>query len=202
MEIDALRNGLVDCLEQFDTAILPLGLYASDELAGANPVRSTYQEWQGAIFPFLESQGCGASRFSPIDNFSSTAICHSPSIGTVTLALVKVSNIKVRRYGSGHYVDRQENRLGRWEKADLSGQLGQLWKPFGSRTYSWEIDARIVMFISYDKAQRPFEGELEELRESTKWENKAVAYQTQTWGDKAGRGFNIRLCAWSRLAGS
>ena len=200
MNIDALREGLVNCLEQFDTDILPLGLYASDELVETNPVKSTYQEWKRAIFPFLASKGGSPRAIVPSNNSLSRASCTFAALGSIEIALVKISNIKVRKYGSGYQVDKQEDRLGRWEKADLEGQISQMWTP----RYRWsgvpKSSAHIVLFIGYDKTQRPFERELNELRESGKWENRSVAYQSQIWQDKAGRGFNIRLCAWSRPA--
>ena len=200
MEIDALRIGLVDCLEQFDTDILPLGLYASDELSKARPIKASYQEWEGAILPFLANHNCISWGFSPSDNFLSQTTCFVPEIGKVGIALVKISSIKVRRYGSGYQVDKQEDRAGRWEKAGLGGQLSQMWTQSDIRMGHSKADARIVLFIGFDKTPRPFERELEQLRESNKWESHAVSYQSQIWEDKAGRGFNIRLCAWSRPA--
>ena len=176
MEIDALRNGLVDCLEQFDTAILPLGLYASDELAGANPVRSTYQEWQGAIFPFLQSKGGSPHAVVPFNNSLSRASCSLAELGKVEIALVKISNIKVRKYGSGYQVDPQEDRSGRWERADLQGQISQMWNLRNKWPDAPKIGAQLVLFVGYDKTQRPFERELNELRESGKWEKKSVAF--------------------------
>ncbi len=200
MEIDVLRSGLVNCLEQFDTAILPLGLYASDELSKARPIKASYQEWDGAILPFLANHNCISWGFSPLDNFLSQTTCFVPDIGKVGIALVKISNIKVRKYGSGYQVDKQEDRLGRWEKAGLSGQLSQMWNQSDRWAGNPPDKARIVLFIGFDKTPRPFERELEQLRESNKWENHAVSYQTQIWEDKAERGFNIRLCAWSRVS--
>ena len=200
MDIDALRNGLADCLEQFDTKILPLGLYASDELTDARPVRPSYQEWEGAIFPFLKSHRSFTGGFSPSNNFLSHASCTCAGLGNVKIALIKISNIKVRKYGSGYQVDKQEDRSGRWGKADLEGQISQMWTKQERWPESPKTSPHIVLFIGYDKTPRPFEHELEQLRESGKWENRNVTYQSQIWEDKAGRGFNIRLCAWSRPA--
>jgi len=200
MNADDLRNGLVDCLEQFDTDILPLGLYASDELVEANPVRSTYQEWKRAIFPFLESKGGSPRAIVPLNNSLSRASCTFAALGKVEIVLVKISNIKVRKYGSGYQVDKQEDRTGRWERADLEGQISKMWNPRDNRPGVSRVGAHIVLFIGYDKTQRPFERELEQLCESGKWQNRAVIYQSQIWQDKAGRGFNIRVCAWSRPA--
>ena len=121
-----------------------------------------------------------------------------PRLGKVELALVKISNIKVRKYGSGYQVDKQENRAGRWENADLEGQISKMWTHQQRWSHVPKSGAHIVLFIGYDKTQRPFEHELEQLRESGKWENRAVTFQSQIWEDKAGRNFNIRLCAWSR----
>lgn len=168
MEIDALRNGLMDCLEQFDTEILPLGLYASDDLIEGRVTKPRYQEWKGAIFPFLVTRGCKTSGFHP-RGISSSAVCDVPAIGSVNITLVKISNIKVRKYGSGYQVDKQEDRSGRWESADLSGQISQMWK----QPYDWsgisKTKAQIVLFVGFDKTQRPFERELDELSASIKW---------------------------------
>ena len=190
----------MDCLEQFDAAILPLGLYASDELAGTNPVRSTYQEWKGAIFPFLESKGGSPRAIVPFNNSLSRASCNFAELGKLEIALVKISNIKVRKYGSGYQVDKQEDRSGRWKHADLEGQISRMWTANSQGRGIPKTVSHIVLFIGYDKTQRPFERELEQLRESGKWENRNVTYQSQIWEDKAGRGFNIRVCAWSRPA--
>ena len=161
MEIDILRRGLVDCLEKFDTAILPLGLYASDELAGANPVKSTYQEWRGAIFPFLESKGGSPRTVVSFNNSLSRASCQFAELGKVEIALVKISNIKVRKYGSGYQVDKQEDRSGRWARANLEGQISQMWTPTNRWSGIPKCNANIVLFVGYDKTQRPFERELE-----------------------------------------
>ena len=218
MNIEQLRDGLVGALERFDSKILPLGLYASDELVDARPVKPRYQEWPGAIFPFLQSKGCEPGQFRPIgsgvspfnhqglkpgkvhplDEFSSSLLCDVPDVGTTRFLLVKVSNIKVRKYGSGYQVDKHEDRSGRWARADLGGALSQMWKPPATWSELTLADAHIVIFIGFDKTPKSFEKELEQLRESSDWDAHDVAYRTQVWPDKAERGFNVRVAAWSR----
>jgi hypothetical protein len=62
MNLTALSTGLLDSLEQFDARILPLGLYASDELVASKNIKPRYQEWQGALTPCLTAQGYSPTR--------------------------------------------------------------------------------------------------------------------------------------------
>ena len=192
----------MNSLEQFDSEILPLGLYASDELVEGKNLKPRYQEWKGALVPFLKSQGYPASGFYPLNSYASKATCEIPEIGQVSIVLVKFSNIKVRKYGSGYYVDKREDRAQRWERVDLSRHISQLWKQHNDFSEYFKIRAQILLFAGFDKSQRPLESELRELHTSLKWENKGVSYSTRTWQDKAKRGFGVRLAVWSRPIGA
>jgi hypothetical protein len=200
IEINNLAEGLLDSLEQFDKDILPLGLYASDELVENQPPRPRYQEWDKAMLPYLKLQIPQASSgyytlgFSRVNLSTSQTTWHIPHIGNTEIVLIKFSNIKVRKYGSRYHVDNHENRVQRWKEIDLSGYISRLWKQ-----PDWpQKAARILLFIGFDKSARPLEQELRQLHETLNWEKKAVVYSTRTWQDRAERGFGVRLSAWSR----
>jgi len=202
MQLPEFCNGLFDALEKYDTDILPLGLYASDDLAESAPKKPHFQEWQGAIVPYLQSQKC---QFSSVDGRGKyhhyDALVKAPESGNIALRVVKFSNIKVRQYGSGYHVDKHENRPERWQKTDLSGHISRLWKQNigGFFAGSWaQTPTRILLFIGFDKAQRPLERELTALHEELHWEKKDVLYLTRSWPDKADRGFGVRLALWAR----
>ncbi len=115
MEIIEICKGLLDALEQFDKAVLPLGLYASDDLVDGKKQKPRYQEWQGAIHPYLSSQGCSTSGFYTPSRHVAVSSFELSEVGTIGLSIVKFSNIKVRKYGSGYHVDKHEERARRWE---------------------------------------------------------------------------------------
>ncbi len=200
MNVDEICDGLFNALEQFDRTVLPLGLYASDDLVEGKKIGSTFQEWKGAIAPYLAAQGYpaeGMYQYHPTRRskyfYSSSFLV--PDLGLIGLKVVKFSNIKVRKYGSGYQVDKHENREYRWQEVDLGGHISNLWKQ--QVTFA----AQILLFIGFDKGQRPLDHELFELHEGLNWENKGVADQSRTWSDKAQRGFGVRLTAWSKMNG-
>ena len=95
MEIKNLANGLLDSLETFDNEILPLGLYASDDLIKGKRLKPRYQEWHGTIFPYLKSQGFITGGFYPVKTCISKGYSHLLEGGFVEVILVKFSNVKV-----------------------------------------------------------------------------------------------------------
>lgn len=195
MEINALAEGLMDALENFDRDILPLGLYASDDLVQGKYSKPRYQEWNGTIFPYLASQGCQVGEFYhyPEDSCTSRGHCCLPQGERVRIILVKFSNVKVLKFGSGYHVDQHAKREQRWMKVDLKDKIRRLWNKSGSHG----PDAGILLFVGFDKTQRPFEHKLNQLQEELKWQEKNVSYFTRGWQDRANRGFGVRLCAWA-----
>ncbi|MBW4464097.1 MAG: hypothetical protein KME07_01485 [Pegethrix bostrychoides GSE-TBD4-15B] len=220
MELAALCNDLLTVLEQFDEAILPFGLYASDDLAAENkplrqkPLRQKppRQEWytksrrrepsrqelHKALVPYLEMQGCsiGASYHNPKSHSAYSIRFDVPKLGSVNCTVVRLSKIKVRKYGSAYKVDIHEKRAERWNDADIKQYINRLWKPSELETNQY---IELLLLIGFDKAEVPLQQELLELQQSLKWEVKDVVYLTRAWNDKAERGFGIRLAAWARL---
>ncbi len=196
MLISAVNTLVLDALEKFDQEILPLGLYGSDDLASGKKSGPRFMEWQRALQPFFRAHGGSLSTGHRLYNLQRGSIQGSarwPESDDLQVELVKISLIKVRQYGSRHHVDRQENRADRWKDADLSGAISGLWKD----PNPWETSAkRILIFIGFDKTQRPFERELEDLRAQLHWDAKDVVFETRFWDDRAGRGFGVHLAIW------
>ena len=202
MKIDEMCAGLLDALERWDASILPLGLYASDELPGG--ASAEYPEWPRAIEPFLSEhlfvvdeevwwnrRRCNYHRYFLQDPTSSGGLAE------VRVEIVRCSTVKVRRYGSAYQVDIHADREHHWQRADLSGHISSLWKqpdfPRG------EARLRTLVFVGFDKSPDPFGRELRALEQKLKWGDKEASFATRAWQDKAGRGFGVRLAAWARL---
>ena len=121
-----------------------------------------------------------------------------PDIGYTTLKLVRISKIKVRKYGSHYRVDRLENYGERWESLKLGKELSNLWKP--SSLADRSVKMRVVLFLGFDKVEDPFARELSELGQSVPWGDRDVTYETRILRDRYDRNFSIRMSAWARIA--
>lgn len=200
MELTTLCDGIMDALQAWDEATLPLGLYsASEEWVAGEKLRPRYNEWEGAIVPYLTQQNCAAIYYRQGNRLGYRAAFDAPEIGKTNLVVARFSNIKVRKYGSSYRVDKHEKRTERWEELDLSGQISSLWK---QPDYSGQpLQAKILLLIGFDKTQRPLEREMTELNDALRWEQKNVVFATRTWPDKANRGFGVRLSVWARFVG-
>jgi hypothetical protein len=116
----------------------------------------------------------------------------------VELVMVRISKIKVRRYGSAYRVDPHNDYLERWDKLRLNKRLSDLWKP-SALEQGW-VGMRLFIFIGFAQEAEPFHKELWQLDEQLHWEEHGALYQTHCWEDRYERHFNIRLSAWSRSA--
>jgi hypothetical protein len=175
MNLNDVCAGLLEALQKFDEDTLPLGLYASDELVEQSPKRPYFQEWKGAIEPFLSAHKLRPELlryWSPRkqSKHGYRAAFVLPDAGNVALQVVKFSNIKVRKYGSAYHVDKHENRAARWSDIDLSGHISSLWKQ--PDWFSYRAHAQMLLFIGFDKAQRPLEAELSALHRDLNWEKR------------------------------
>jgi hypothetical protein len=205
MELALFCDNLLSVLEEFDEAVLPFGLYASDDLAGTDATKAntkskpSRQEWHKALAPYLQTEGYRAGRLMSINPYTYRIWFHLPELGSVHLTVVRFSKIKVRKYGSSYRVDIHEARAERWKEVDVSRRISRLWKLPDDEASQ---DIEVVLLIGFDKAKEPLSRELLELQRSLKWETKDVVYLTRAWEDKAKRGFAVRLAAWARLVSS
>jgi hypothetical protein len=205
MELTTLSENLLTVLEEFDAAILPFGLYASNELPETNQKKkSPLPEWDKAIVPYLEQQNCSVYKLKkhPKSNQHHKAYqtwLYIPDLGKVNFIMLRFSKIKVRKYGSKYRVDNHESRSERWQNTEIGQYIYDLWKSSQFETGQY---GEVLLLIGFDKAQNPLEKELIELRRSLQWEKKGVNYLTHAWEDKARRGFGIRLALWTNTMNS
>ncbi|MFN3649135.1 MAG: hypothetical protein ACK47B_06100 [Armatimonadota bacterium] len=194
---------LFDGLEALDREAAPLGLYASEEYrANGEPFGRLHHEWHRALKPTLERWGCHDlwwraphRRYDAVHHFGGTAADGSE----VTIAAVKLSKIKVRRFGSAYRVDPQRDFSDRWEELGLRRRLSELWKP---PEYSRRKHYRdLVLLIGFAREPDPFRAELDELRVDLNWEQRGVVCHTRSWEDRYDRRFQVLLCAWIRADG-
>ncbi len=202
---------LFDILVDFDASIPPLGLYACEDLPRENSktswsrrqvpewrrgVRPLYfhQEWNRGLKPHLEQKGCSIYQY-PVGE--GEVLLDVPDAGRTWLKLIRISKIKVRKFGSHYRLDRLENYQERWDSLDFASALSRLWKP--SFLAEKEIKMGVVLFIGFDKAQDPFGRELVVLKQSSPWENHGVVHENRVLTDLYERGFLTRLSAWARL---
>jgi len=208
MDIAPLANEIFDALQEFDRTSAPYGLYAAGDLAGEEPqrgrkgftqtqaenwkMRRDYPEWNGALQPLFEAMNfvpCESQNpwsNSPLPDFQ------LPEGGNLRLVLKRVSKIKVRQYGSKYHLDNQENFGERWEKLRMDKAIADLWS-----ASSGDTDVRLLLFIGFDKAQRPFERELNELKPHQTRASHSIEFFERTWDDSIGRGFKVKAALWA-----
>lgn len=199
MEITSFCEGLLDALESFDQKIAPLGLYASGDLAKDEKTRP-WQEWYLCLKPHFQQSGGAGSRY-PCDQGKQNLMSHFslPEIERVYFNLIKISKIKVRKYGSHYRLDKHENYDERWKELKIDKHLGVLLKSPASLV-NLRATLNVVLFIGFDKRHDAFADELRQLRQQLKWDERGALYFTRAWPDRYERGFGVRLSLWARPA--
>jgi hypothetical protein len=192
--VEQFSMGLMAALRQFDGAIPPFGLYASDEVDFPDSHRfSPYREWDQAIKPFLVSMGALVANNSfmpPVAQFG----VHD--LGTARLEIFRLSKIKVRQYGSRYYVDKHVSFGERWAGLALADKIRRLWK---HSDYDF-LKMRVILLMAFDKSASPLQQELFELEDDLQWDKHGVTYAETHWPDIYDRGFSVGLSAWGRYS--
>ena len=188
---------LIDSLEKLDEKLMGFGLYAIKEYEAINnpqPLRG-FQEWPLALRPTLKALGC-------------VIYCEKPKSGSFAfvlndvyyfeLEIIRISLIKVRKFGSKYLIDNRQKFLERWDDLKLNKKIKRIGKASSSNFISdcYSEHYRILLFIGFDSKSNPFEDHLLMLENVTKWFRHDVEYFTRFWLDKYDRNFGIRLCAW------
>ena len=205
MSIFNLAEEIFDALQEFDRLSAPFGLYAAGDLAGEEPPKKLrrgkwweewgrwkanrdHPEWNGTLRPFFGSE----QEILQTVHVWGVLPFEFRDFGRVSLELKRVSKIKVRQYGSKFHVDKHENFDERWDKLAMDKAIGDLWS-------SWrpEVNLRLLLFLGFDKAQRPFERELGELKPHQTRASHDIEFFERTWDDSVGRGFKIKAALWA-----
>lgn len=202
MNITFLADEIFDALQEFDRTSAPFGLYAAGDLAGEEPPRGRswkeqeqwkinhyFPEWQGALKTVFELGNRGVNvSFSS----SGTGLSFFPAFGQVRLSFKRTSKIKVRQYGSKYHLDKHENFDERWNKLAMDKAIANLWA-----SDERNIKLRLLLFLGFDKAQRPFERELNELKPHQTRASHDIEFFERTLDDSMGRGFKIKAALWA-----
>ncbi len=212
MNLEELSAQVLDVIEAFDAATAPFGLYAArDILLKPRPKEFlgdflTLKERQPELRdlePFITQVG-NVTDWAKQDKakfrFSASGL------GLVDLTLVRTSKIKVRKFGSGYCIDKQENFASGWEQLDLGDGIARLWGRSGywGRLSPYRPDSpsevKMLLFLGFDRAARPFERELMELKSHQNREARGVTFVSREWEDHYERKFFVRAALWARQA--
>ena len=199
-----LTHELVAALADLDVIIPGLGLYASFEyLAPAGKTHPYWKvEWEMALRPRLEKLGCtidqtpvfGKTTWNPSNALYTFLRFRTPNGQVCDLRMVRTSHVNVRRYGSGYHVDRTVDFADRWAQLKMDKHIRQLWWP---DRYQMSADIRLVLFLGFDKANRPFHKEMTALEKTSRWPERNIIYKSKSWPDAYDRDFNILAACWA-----
>ncbi|HSI83171.1 MAG: hypothetical protein ACAI35_02415 [Candidatus Methylacidiphilales bacterium] len=204
----ALAQELISALVNLDSQLTGLGLYASNEYQMEKSGRRPYLqvEWNMAMCPRLEALGYTVPKSLPScrwvhrDKVEVLVQIMSPDGTNCDLFLLRTSVIKVRRFGSGYQMDRHVDHQKRWDELNMDSVVARLWSPAGNRpsyAYQKTSENRVVLFLGFDKAERPFHAELTRLEKQLRWSKHGVEFLTKSWLDPYGRNFNNLIACWT-----
>ncbi|MBK7998906.1 MAG: hypothetical protein IPK15_09380 [Verrucomicrobia bacterium] len=176
-------------LQAFDAAIAPLGLYAAEEHQMQDkPRRRLEVEWGQCLKPAMKAMGCNpVGRVFYERDQASIEFQQGGTIGC--LKVIRLSKIKVRRYGSAYRVDPHHDFSTRWKDANLGGALNRL-EEYHSRP------GGLLLFLGFAVEAEPFASEIDELQAGSSFQQRFSNATTRTWDDPHGRGFKVLAALW------
>ncbi len=204
MNIAEFAEHIFDALQEFDRSSAPFGLYAAGDLAGEEPhrgrkgfswekleawkMRRNHPEAEGALLPLFENLGAVEEKGYLMYRWNAFSL---PEFGRINFHFKRLSKIKVREYGSKYHVDKHENFADRWDHLKMDKAIVSLWN-----SQNIDFQLRALLFLGFDKASRPFERELNDLKPHQTRASHDIEYFERSWGDSVGRGFRIKTGLW------
>jgi hypothetical protein len=173
-------NVILDALQAFDHAAAPVGLYAANEFRRPTAPEAPFRvEWELALAPALMAAGCNPLG---IDTSRLKHGCFDLKRGDVveSVRLVRLSVIKVRKYGNGYRVDPHLDHTQRWKELAMESQI---------KAHS-RYGRHALIFIGFTADKHPFAKELASLG------NNRQPTAQRFWPDPHGRGFNTFTALW------
>lgn len=191
-----IAPALTMALQHFDSAIGPQGLYAAEEHGVEVPRLRCRHEWDACLMPALQSLDCKCpGGGSPSYNWKFHEHGHAlaasfrlPDRRTVHLDMLRISKIKVRRYGSGYQVDRRVDFSARWQKISIPSYLKR-WSPLRN-------SLRMLVLVGFDRHRIPLGRELAGVGEDRNATHFGWELHTRCWPDPHQRGFNTCAAVW------
>lgn len=175
---------ILESLREFDHVAKPFGLYAANEFRRPEgPEAPLIVEWELALKPAFKACGCNAQRTSRLDLKNGRFRFQNGGPLDV-LDVVRLSKIKVRKYGNAFRVDPHLDFSNRWRKTALDSHLGKV------ATDGWNR-RRALLFIGFSAEPSPFKSELKGLP------TRFCPTAQLVWDDPHGRGFKTRAVVWS-----
>jgi len=199
-----LAHELINALAELDAKITGLGLYSCFEYQ--TPAGKTHPywkiEWEMALWPRIKELGCslqqqpvfGKTKFRVFQPLYTSLRFRTEEGKVCDLRMIRTSIVKVRRYGSGYHVDRTVDFADRWAQLKMEKHIRELWWP---DRYQMSADVRMILFLGFDKANRPFHAEMTKLEKTSRWAERGVTFKSKSWPDAYGRDFNILAACWS-----
>lgn len=198
-----IANEVLLELERFDRGTGPEGLYASEERQPSVPASRWGHEWTLCLRPCITRLGLfcdgdGGFRENPRQIFSSSGMAYTSGTATANLQtpdrdrvafdMIKVSKIKVRKYGDTYRIDPHFDFVSRWESLRFDSYLRHFQPMRSSR--------RFLLLIGFDARNTAFGRELDSLNDDCNWGNLGWSMVTHSWLDPHNRGFTTRASLW------
>jgi hypothetical protein len=176
-------NRILDALQSFDQFAAPVGLYAANEFRRPTAPEAPFRvEWELALAPAFKAAGCNPLG---LEQRWLKHGCFGLQRGGVveSVQLVRLSVIKVRKYGNGFRVDPHLDHTQRWKELALESQI---------KAHS-QYRRHALIFIGFTADKHPFAKELAALG------NSRQPTAQRFWPDPHGRGFNTFTALWTNV---
>jgi hypothetical protein len=177
-------------MRRFDESAKPFGLYAIREARGlAKLDPENWGEWKFVLKPTLADLGFISTKA----HFPSGSFEFRAADGhRLFVRLVRVSKIKVRKYGEAYRLDPHYEYPMRWKYAGLTTHL----RSFAEDRLRAE---RLLVFLGFADEARPFEAEFAELAKGSRARMPMAKAEsaTEIWMDPHGRGFRTLCASWA-----
>lgn len=123
-------SALLDALETFDKTIVPFGLYAAEEYQLPQRTRRRLEvECEECLKPAMKKMKCNSVGQVRYERNQAAASIHFQDSGPICfLKVIRLSKVKVRRYGNSYRVDPHRDYSVRWREVNLRGSLNDLEK--------------------------------------------------------------------------
>jgi hypothetical protein len=121
-------SSFLEKLHTFDEQIAPVGLYGIRDYKSLGAEHPPFEiEWELLIKPAMRELGCNPARNPPMRR-KLGVFQFQPTSPVGEVRVLRMSKIKVRKYGSSYRVDPHHDFGVRWKEAAVDSVLHRLWK--------------------------------------------------------------------------
>lgn len=193
--LENVAQSMLGGLRDLDRQLAPEGLYAAEEHPAATARERWLLEWNECLSVCLRSVGCQAAKVShlgkrrifPQREFAFSQSFILPNNELCTIELLRVSKVKVRKYGNAYRMDPSRHFTERWQSLGLQAKL--------KRQDRWPFP-KMLLLVGFDDKERALAKELSDLDKASNWLRNGWSFWTLHWPDPHGRGFHNRAALW------